>query len=844
MHTLAKTARARAPSVASGAFANDGLCLACRPSAGRQSLLATAMRSRSRAGSGPSTQSSVGQPTLEARLDAAADASAKDATAPLQQRKLDPEIADVSAAGTPEVDHAGPAGNVSIASDAGLHVTGVASAEAAKPASSPAAAQLDDEPAVVDPKEPVSRDNSAEDPAVGPLAAAADAHASPTDASGDVQEVWDADPLGKQPNAVQLVQGAEDVAGGGAAEGSSIEIDAEPLVDTASKQKQPAPRTPSHGALAKALSAPHGARDKPGAAATPDRPGSNAATGAAAVPGTQQASPLVIGDSPGPSERPTARVVTSGLRFRSPGKPDRVLWQGGGLSAARAQAPGLSPRARNDALALRDDAGADTPAERASADAICSELEQQGPDVAEQPGGAPASSEHEAGDVATGDGLAEPGAKRGASRQFQDGAEASDAAAAAAGSRGQAALDSGRSKCSAAEQAEQLSDGSDFDLGAEARDSDASSTSLEAEDAEAAAADVVSGAARDRSGAGDKAAPRPHERRRSGDSLADLVKAQPAAAVFKAGAAPASGTDTRPASGHTKFDELAAATPGAHEVAGVGVLHVDVAGMRARREAARAAAAARKRNVTATAAFKAASLKVRLHLVYGCVSAALVSTVLLCTHSHMPGAHAACRCKPARGQHLIAIVRPQPLAADSSAKSNGDAASNGAGADDAATSELERVFRKRDFLAMKVHGQFNLGFIVASVGRDVFVVDQHAADEKFNFERLRDTTVLNKCAAWLVVFCYAVLQVSSRPCLPCVEPHAACKVRLLSSMSCACAVPSGAVANPAPVEMFAALACKHTCAAVSRSSHACSTAAAHMQATAHRAPRPVALRDR
>lgn len=67
--------------------------------------------------------------------------------------------------------------------------------------------------------------------------------------------------------------------------------------------------------------------------------------------------------------------------------------------------------------------------------------------------------------------------------------------------------------------------------------------------------------------------------------------------------------------------------------------------------------------------------------------------------------------------------------------------------EDAAAQELEGVFRKSDFLRMRVHGQFNKGFIIASVGRELFIVDQHAADEKRNFERLRTTTTLNKCAA-------------------------------------------------------------------------------------------------
>lgn len=45
---------------------------------------------------------------------------------------------------------------------------------------------------------------------------------------------------------------------------------------------------------------------------------------------------------------------------------------------------------------------------------------------------------------------------------------------------------------------------------------------------------------------------------------------------------------------------------------------------------------------------------------------------------------------------------------------------------------------------MAVCGQFNLGFIIARLDNDLFIVDQHASDEKYNFERLVRTTVLNK----------------------------------------------------------------------------------------------------
>lgn len=62
----------------------------------------------------------------------------------------------------------------------------------------------------------------------------------------------------------------------------------------------------------------------------------------------------------------------------------------------------------------------------------------------------------------------------------------------------------------------------------------------------------------------------------------------------------------------------------------------------------------------------------------------------------------------------------------------------------AATNELERLFKKEDFGRMKVIGQFNLGFIIGKLDQDLFIVDQHAADEKYNYERLSQSTNLNQ----------------------------------------------------------------------------------------------------
>ena len=49
---------------------------------------------------------------------------------------------------------------------------------------------------------------------------------------------------------------------------------------------------------------------------------------------------------------------------------------------------------------------------------------------------------------------------------------------------------------------------------------------------------------------------------------------------------------------------------------------------------------------------------------------------------------------------------------------------------------LHLQLRVYQCLHLQIVGQFNLGFIVARLGRDLYIIDQHAADEKYNFERL------------------------------------------------------------------------------------------------------------
>ncbi|KAL8807696.1 MAG: hypothetical protein Q9182_000507 [Xanthomendoza sp. 2 TL-2023] len=66
--------------------------------------------------------------------------------------------------------------------------------------------------------------------------------------------------------------------------------------------------------------------------------------------------------------------------------------------------------------------------------------------------------------------------------------------------------------------------------------------------------------------------------------------------------------------------------------------------------------------------------------------------------------------------------------------------------------KLSLTISKKDFTRMNIVGQFNLGFILASrpsssltEDDELFIIDQHASDEKYNFERLQaSTTVQNQ----------------------------------------------------------------------------------------------------
>ncbi|CAK9818552.1 Mismatch repair endonuclease PMS2 [Anthophora plagiata] len=59
-----------------------------------------------------------------------------------------------------------------------------------------------------------------------------------------------------------------------------------------------------------------------------------------------------------------------------------------------------------------------------------------------------------------------------------------------------------------------------------------------------------------------------------------------------------------------------------------------------------------------------------------------------------------------------------------------------------AESELKKQLTKDSFLKMEIIGQFNLGFIITRLQEDLFIIDQHATDEKYRFEKLNNETQL------------------------------------------------------------------------------------------------------
>lgn len=58
--------------------------------------------------------------------------------------------------------------------------------------------------------------------------------------------------------------------------------------------------------------------------------------------------------------------------------------------------------------------------------------------------------------------------------------------------------------------------------------------------------------------------------------------------------------------------------------------------------------------------------------------------------------------------------------------------------------DMAQNFLKSDFSSLTLVGQFNKGFIIAHKNNNLFIIDQHAADEKYLFETLQESTEIHK----------------------------------------------------------------------------------------------------
>lgn len=92
--------------------------------------------------------------------------------------------------------------------------------------------------------------------------------------------------------------------------------------------------------------------------------------------------------------------------------------------------------------------------------------------------------------------------------------------------------------------------------------------------------------------------------------------------------------------------------------------------------------------------------------------------------------------------------------------------------------ELSRIIDKSDFGQMDIVGQFNRGFIIARRQTlraregeaysllddldDLFIIDQHAADEKYNFETLQQSTKIDSQKLFKFVTCLKTMAYADR----------------------------------------------------------------------------------
>lgn len=71
---------------------------------------------------------------------------------------------------------------------------------------------------------------------------------------------------------------------------------------------------------------------------------------------------------------------------------------------------------------------------------------------------------------------------------------------------------------------------------------------------------------------------------------------------------------------------------------------------------------------------------------------------------------------------------------------------------------------KSDFLDMKVIGQFNHGFILTKLENSVFILDQHACDEKFRYESIKKNLLSSSTKSYQKLLSPVPLRVSQTEC--------------------------------------------------------------------------------
>ncbi|CAM9199995.1 unnamed protein product, partial [Ectocarpus fasciculatus] len=92
-----------------------------------------------------------------------------------------------------------------------------------------------------------------------------------------------------------------------------------------------------------------------------------------------------------------------------------------------------------------------------------------------------------------------------------------------------------------------------------------------------------------------------------------------------------------------------------------------------------------------------------------------------------------------RDPRVSTLLQTQPVSAVSNTGQNSEEVVSAR-----AGEEGIRVLSKEDFREMEVLGQFNLGFIIAQLRGDLYILDQHACDEKYRFETLQESTIIHQ----------------------------------------------------------------------------------------------------